>query len=81
MHDADVGAERDLQSTAEGMAVHCGDHGYLQFLPDPTDLLAEMGDPVTLHRAGAALGGRGFAGDAVTTGHRLERREVETGAE
>ena len=50
MDDADVGAERDLDSAAERVPVHGGDHRHGHLLPHPADLLAEVGDPPVLDR-------------------------------
>ncbi len=73
MDDADVGAESDLQPTAEGVSVDGGDHRYRQLLPHPGDLLAEMGDAARLDRSRIpALG---------ATVELAEHRQVETGAE
>ena len=49
MDDADVGAERDLDATAQRVAVHRGDDRNRDLLPHPTHLLAEMRDPAVLH--------------------------------
>ncbi len=44
VHDPDIGSETDLDSTAERMTVHRGDHRHGNLLPHPGDLLTEMGD-------------------------------------
>jgi hypothetical protein len=76
--EPDVGAERDLQAAAEGVAVHGGDHRDRQLLPHPADLLAEVGEA----RLGepADVGGGPRAG-SFAAGHLAEHREVESGAE
>ena len=81
---ADVGAECDLDATSEGMTVNGGDHRDRHLLPRPRDLLAEMGDPSVDHRPRVAvlpgaIGDRSALGGAAR--HRLERGEVEPGAE
>ena len=56
--DADVGAEGDLQSTAEGVAMDGGDHRDGQLLPHPGDLLAEVGEPRSAGSCPAPFGRR-----------------------
>ena len=46
-HDADVGAERDLEAATERDAVHRGDHRCGDLLPDERCLLAGIGDLAT----------------------------------
>ena len=79
MHEADVGAERDLDSTTERVAVDRGDHRHGDLLPHPTHLLAEMRDPPLHHRARApcrrsAPGGR----RSPSTGRRRSRGRRRT---
>ena len=50
VHDADVGAERDLDAAAERVAVHGGDDRDRDLLPHPGHLLAEVGDAPVGHR-------------------------------
>ena len=80
--DAQVGAERDLEAAAERGTVDRRDHGHLQLLPHPCDLLAEVRDapirvPDGAERAPALLRG----GARRVAGHGLEAPEVESGAE
>ena len=63
----------------ECVAVNGSDHGHRELLPDPADLLAEVGDPSVCHRSGVAPIA-GSAG-AFAAGHLTEDREVEPGAE
>ena len=52
-------------------------HGHRHLLPHPRHLLAEVGDPPL----GAARVAAACVGGVAAAGHRLERREVEPGAE
>ena len=68
--DTDVGAERELQATTECGTVDRGNHRDREVRPHPHHPLRELGDrPETGDRIAAGIG------------HRLERREVEPGAE
>ena len=54
VHDADVGAQRDLDAAAECVAVHRSDDRDRHLLPHPRHLLAEVGDPALGHGARVA---------------------------
>ena len=73
-HEADVGAERDLETRPVGHAVHGRDHGHRQLLPDPGGALREVRRAVG--RAVEQLG----AG-AVAPAETGERREVDPARE
>ena len=75
--EADVGPEGDLDAAAEGVTVDRGDHRDGHLLPDPRGLLTEVGDAIRR----SAPGLPSVARRRVCTGHRLERAEVEPGAE
>ena len=73
---ADVRAERDLETAAEGHAMHRSDHRDVELTPKPGAALRAVGDAVRAHREIA------HAGHLVTLSlHGGEASHVETGAE